>query len=998
MNMTCVALLAAVTVQVGGMSESPYVEKTVETIKAEGLGDYTVLFVGPWTGEKIRKVGDSCREHKMKFVMDETVNRLTGKVRSSYQDHLAGSLAALKEYQDVFDGSLLLCEFGGLMFNWPESTVHNAATKPPPAETFSECATNTVLCMRKTIATAKELGVPGPYVCIEPTGGVAPSYVYRAGIDRIDLEVVYNDDLERRYASVVGATKAVGKSVFGVDMAMVWYGGNQHDRLWESRWRTSLFHAFIRGANPIYAEHGLMNYQALGKDYDTDHPEVRRFRRCVGEVAAYAKAHPRPDGLPRAAVAGVLGRLDGYAGGWQTHLWGQRTDDRYLVGEADYAWEIFDSLYRRRSWENREKFGDTDYSGNPPLGAADLIPDDAPQATFDGYKTLFFLGRNSMDDALYAKLVAYVKQGGTLLLAASHLGTANRPTDGFIPYNGGDWTELTGVRASGGLTNMPYGLKFCAEPPCGWRFPLWSANCDPKYTDGGFAMPVLENVGAQVLAVASDRFVDKEFKPEMLPVLFAKKLGKGTVVFLPSIDPPWAHGVRALYEFLVKSALEAVDVWPKVACSDRVRWSVYGDEKLYLLNTEEDLAQEAVVRISKGSPELRIRLAAGEIREIDLKSAGIGRPCLQNPTADSVEVAWSVSGLSYGAVEVADNPEMRGARRFAAPQAGLQRPERRLVRVRLANLPHKPLWYRTVTTPVVEYVDCYTFKLGEPVKGEVGRLVLPRADGSSHFAVINDTHDFREPVKRVFEKVKELNPALLVWNGDIVKSLESEDEAVRTVIDSVGAEGYASSRPCLYTMGNHEYRGTWSQHLDSVMPTGSAAIRCGDVAIVTLDTGEPIPDDDPAWHGHAAFGPLFAEQTKWLEEALKRPDVASAPFLVAICHVPIADEKGNIVKGLEGWAKLLDEAGAQLVIAGHTHIPRYDAPSASHRWAQVVGGGPILGEFEGDKGHMDLPDFFPTVIDADVKGGRLEVVVHDLWRRRIFGRYSLSGRVGRGER
>jgi len=45
------------TVRTGGMSESPYVEKTAETIVKEGLGDYTVLFVGPWTGEKIRKVG-----------------------------------------------------------------------------------------------------------------------------------------------------------------------------------------------------------------------------------------------------------------------------------------------------------------------------------------------------------------------------------------------------------------------------------------------------------------------------------------------------------------------------------------------------------------------------------------------------------------------------------------------------------------------------------------------------------------------------------------------------------------------------------------------------------------------------------------------------------------------------------------------------------------------------------------------------------------------------
>ena len=985
-------MLLAAVVHVGGMSESPYGTRTAETIVREGLGDYTVLFVGPWTGAKVRAVGDYCRAHRMKFVMDEVVSRRQRTIRGTYGKLAADSLAAAREYADVLDGSLLLCEFGGLMFNWPESTVAQAATKPPPAKTFAEAESNTVDCMRRTIAFAETNGVPRPYVCIEPTGGAMP-FALRAGIDRVDLEVIYGEDLERRYAGTLGAVRAYGQRTFGVDMAMVWYGGNQHDTLWEARWRNSLFHAFIRGANPIYTEHGLMNYQALGKDYDERHPDVVRFRKAVGELARWAKAHPRPDGQPRAALAAVQGRFDGFVGGWQTHLWGQRLDEAWRITDEDRAWELFDGLYRRRQWECRDKWGNADYSGNPPLGTADILPYDASDAAFANYRTLVFLGRNSMDDVLYGKLVRFVRNGGTLLLSACHLGTANEPGATFVPYNGGDWSELTGLKAEPGReTRMPYGLKFKANPPCGCNFPLWSANCDPKFTDGGFRMPVVENVGAEVLAVASDRFVDETFKAEMQPVLYSHKIGKGMVVFLPSLDSPGAPGVRPLYSFLLASAAEGTDAWPKVECSDRVRWSVYGDEKLYLLNTEEARAEEAVVWISKNSPELRIRLAAGEIREIDLKSAGIGLPCLQNPTADSVEVAWSVSGLSYGAVEIADNPEMRGARRFAAPQTGLQRPERRLVRVKLANLPRKPLWYRTITTPVVEYVDCYTFKLGEPVKGDVCRLDLPRADGSSHFAVINDTHDFREPVKRVFEKVGALDPALLVWNGDIVGSLESEDEAVRTVIEPVGAEGYAAARPCLYTKGNHEYRGTWSQHLDSVMPTGNAAIRCGDVAIVTLDTGEPIPDDDPAWHGHAAFGPLFAEQTKWLEEALKRPDIASAPFLVAVCHVPIADEKGDIVNGLEGWAKLLDEAGAQLVIAGHTHIPRYDAPSGGRRWAQIVGGGPILGEFEGDKGHMDLPDFFPTVIDVDVRDGRLEVEMHDLWRRRNFGRYSFSSR------
>ena len=40
----------------------------------------------------------------------------------------------------------------------------------------------------------------------------------------------------------------------------------------------------------------------------------------------------------------------------------------------------------------------------------------------------------------------------------------------------------------------------------------------------------------------------------------------------------------------------------------------------------------------------------------------VGEPVLESPSEDSVGVAWSVSRLSTGAVEIADNPEMKNAR------------------------------------------------------------------------------------------------------------------------------------------------------------------------------------------------------------------------------------------------------------------------------------------------------------------------------------------------
>lgn len=72
------------SVRVGGMSESSYGTATMECFKREKLGNYTVLFVGPWTPDKLRAIGEFCRKENMRFVMDEMMNRLTGEFTPSY--------------------------------------------------------------------------------------------------------------------------------------------------------------------------------------------------------------------------------------------------------------------------------------------------------------------------------------------------------------------------------------------------------------------------------------------------------------------------------------------------------------------------------------------------------------------------------------------------------------------------------------------------------------------------------------------------------------------------------------------------------------------------------------------------------------------------------------------------------------------------------------------------------------------------------------------------
>ena len=615
--------LASHVVQTGSIAEGGHGVATAEAMTRDGCGTLLNLFHGKWTPEKVRAVGEHCRKHGCTFTVDEMFSRWSGKMKGEYERQKDALLAAIREYADVCEGSQHYSESGGLMFYWhPHDAMHKGSLSPRIAKggnSLGQAYAETCAQARRDLLQARELGLPGPIFSIECAFGFTP-YLLRAGYDRVDLEVVYSDELERAYAGVKTAAEAFGRKRFGTDMAMEWYGGMQSDELWESRWRTSLYHAYVRGADPIYNEHGLLNHMCHGRKFDQDHPVSRRYRKVLADFTTWCKGHPRADGYPLATVGAIQGRFDGYVGIFQTHLFGQRANEAFRVTEADRtAWRLFDGLYRRRGWQERDSWGDADYSGNPPLGAAGILPFDAPDAEFAKYRFLFFLGRNVMDDALYAKLVAYVKGGGTLMLAASHLTVQDAPDGAFVPYNGGDWSELVGVKILPGKPwHLPHGMKFVKNPGSGWNFQPLTDTWDPDFIEGGFDIPALEATTAAPFVVASDRFHEKKLA-ECRGIGFVNEIGKGRVVFIASLDSPGAFGMRKFYAYLMAKAMEAVgrDVWPKVECADTVRWSVYPDGTIYLLNTEAHVAQEAVVARSPGAAREVVRLRPMELKPIE---------------------------------------------------------------------------------------------------------------------------------------------------------------------------------------------------------------------------------------------------------------------------------------------------------------------------------------------------------------------------------------------
>ena len=379
-------------------------------------------------------------------------------------------------------------------------------------------------------------------------------------------------------------------------------------------------------------------------------------------------------------------------------------------------------------------------------------------------------------------------------------------------------------------------------------------------------------------------------------------------------------------------------------------------------------------------------------------------PVLQAPAETSMGVVWAVHADATGAVEYADNPEMKHCKTDWFGMTGERGVDAMVLSVRLTGLkPDTRYWYRTVTRAVVKGTPS-----GEPQRSRIYSFVTLGKKHASEFAVINDTHEHAAAVREVFDKVKQLDPSVLVWNGDMLSWISYRTQAVSALLSPEG-RAYGTDMPLLYVPGNHDYRGKWTINRTGIMmprPKGehpgeferltrNFAVRVGDVAMIGMDTGEDKPDRHPAWHGLACFEPYRELQTRWLAQALERPEIKEAPFIVLFCHIPLFDPRpdanpGDLLTGYADWQRpasdmwspLLKKYGVQLVVAAHTHYMRVDPPTSDRPWAQWVGGGPL----------MENPVEEPTVIHGAVVNGKLKMTMYAMIKKKIVAQSEIEPR------
>ena len=319
-------------------------------------------------------------------------------------------------------------------------------------------------------------------------------------------------------------------------------------------------------------------------------------------------------------------------------------------------------------------------------------------------------------------------------------------------------------------------------------------------------------------------------------------------------------------------------------------------------------------------------------------------PYLIATSATSTTVVWFTDAPSHSRVRFAAGADRPTAAldRVAEPQVdGLVPVGLRHV-VHLTGLtPGTTYSYQAVSTRVVK-LKAYWPDKGLATESPVYRFTtLDPAKPTVAFSVVTDTHEDVARITKLMKLVDWSATDFLVHTGDAFHWLDSEEQLFRNWLRPTTA-ALANRTPLMFARGNHELRGPFARELFGYIPTIEGrfyfARDAGPVHLMVLDTGEDKPDETNVYADLNRTTAYRNAEFEWLQQHVKSDArVAAAPFRVVVMHQP---RWGWLAEGPDRWIQLANDAGVDLVIAGHTHRFSYTAPGPQvpHKYHLLVVG------------------------------------------------------------
>ena len=562
-----------------------------------------------------------CKDNKIYFIYLYTLQHALYFKSTERKSFLtAETVAKIKEIAGEYFLGDMLGELGSV---WVGKLPGYYVEGHPPmlpqnADDMQEAKNYFKEAVGEYMKTERSLGIDK--VCVVESSMIV-TYDLEAGIDFALAELMPRDP-ERIIATFRGTMKAFDTGLWGAYFAHEWYAGRFHDDILKRK-RLSLEYklAYMNGAGVLCHESGDDLVNAYGRKFDYDSEICKECRDFINDFGDFMAEDDRPATQPITKFAFVQGNLDSQRGGnGGCFAWGQYDKKEWGYGEAEWSWRITDEVNRKAKWSDPYAYAcdGSDLSGRVPYGTYDIIPATASAEVMSKYDTLVYVGWNTMTESQYNNLKTFVEKGGTLLIGAAHMNSSAKRNGEFISILNGDISELCGCTLTGNTLSYNYGVKFRNESYVrGFQYPTSLSNfVDPNFSEGYIDYAESHIGKARVIATIEDsfRYVDKPG----IPAIIENKLGKGTVIFTLNACYPGRNSFYPLYSLLVRELMKSAVLSSKVKISgpDTLRYTVYDDGSVYLLNTDYDTEYSA--EISYGNVKEKIHLAPMELKHINI--------------------------------------------------------------------------------------------------------------------------------------------------------------------------------------------------------------------------------------------------------------------------------------------------------------------------------------------------------------------------------------------
>lgn len=353
-------------------------------------------------------------------------------------------------------------------------------------------------------------------------------------------------------------------------------------------------------------------------------------------------------------------------------------------------------------------------------------------------------------------------------------------------------------------------------------------------------------------------------------------------------------------------------------------------------------------------------------------------PYLQHLSETAVTLVWITNRDGIGWIELAPDDDTHfyytERPKYFAASNGLKDVSS-IHTVRLENLkPGTKYRYRAYSKEVTSYKGMKV-EYGNTVATNVYRakplafITNNHSKENMSFAVLNDIHGNADVMKNLLKQVEWNSTDLVIFNGDMYSHLESQEQLFSDFMDTA-VETFASEIPMYYARGNHEARGNFAHKYPEYFPGPEGKlyymVRQGPVSFLICDSGEDKPDSDIEYYDIVDFDRYMDEQVIWLKQAVQHNDFISAPFKVAIVHIPPSHSWHGARRIFDKIVPVLNSSGVQVMLSGHRHRVFLQNPENGVNFPVLENGNNTLlyGEAKGNRLTLTIKNLEGKMVES----------------------------------